>query len=185
MPAPAIRPARSRCTGRGRRLPCPSGCGYRTVVLGPDVPVDADDVVAAQLFRVARELVVVVPLRDGIAHERRVRQREQIHHLPAHRVDPVLRNDVAREAAGAAGVDVAGKTAERIADEPQHARVVDRLREVAVAFERRRHGAAHQEGIGPRQEVQRVEEEQPVAFPVERTSPGISTGPPSVNAELS
>ena len=72
-----------------------------------DVPVDADDVVAAQLLRVAGELVVVVPLRDRIADQRRVRQREQVQDLPAHRVDHALRNDVAREAAGAAGVHVA------------------------------------------------------------------------------
>ena len=58
--------------------------------------------------------------------------------------------------------------AERVADEAQHAGVVSRLREVAVAFQRRRHGAAHQERIGPRQQVQRVEEEQLVALLVER-----------------
>ena len=82
-------------------------------------------------------------------------------------MDPVLRNDVPRKAAGAAGVDVAGEPRLRIADEPQHASVVDRPREVAVAFQRRRHGAVHEEGIGPRQVVERVEEEQPVAFLVE------------------
>ena len=61
-----------------------------------------------------------------------------------------------------------GQAAERVADVAQHAGVVSRLREVAVAFQRRRHGAVHQERIGPRQEVQRVEEEQLVALLVER-----------------
>ena len=133
----------------------------------PDVPVDADDVVATQLLRVARELIVVIPLRDRIAHQRRVRQGEQIHDLPAHRVDHVLRNDVARKAAGATGVDVAGETAEWIADEPQRRPALLNVREKSPL----RSSAdgmvlLTQEGIGPRQEVQRVEE-QPVALPVE------------------
>jgi hypothetical protein len=34
----------------------------------PDVPVDANDVVAAQLLGIAGELVVVVALRHGIPH---------------------------------------------------------------------------------------------------------------------
>ena len=57
--------------------------------------------------------------------------------------------------------------AEGIADVPQHAGVVARLREVAVALQRRRHGAADQERIGPRHDIQRVEEEQLVAVLVE------------------
>ena len=53
----------------------------------PDVPVDANDVVAAQLLGVAGELIVVVALRDRIADQRRIGQREQIQNLPAHRMD--------------------------------------------------------------------------------------------------
>jgi hypothetical protein len=49
-------------------------------------------------------------------------------------MDHALRNDVAREAAGAAGVDVARQRAEGIADEAQLTGVVTRLREVAIAL---------------------------------------------------
>jgi hypothetical protein len=138
--------------------------------LSTDVPVDADDVVAPQLFRVPRELVVVIPLRHRIADERRVRQREQVHDLPTHRVDHALRDDIAREAAGAAGVHVARQSAERTPDEAQLAGEVSRLGEVAVAFQRRRHGAAHEEGIGARQQIERIEKEQLVPVLVERQS---------------
>ena len=138
--------------------------------LSTDVPVDADDVVAPQLFRVPRELVVVIPLRHRIADERRVRQREQVQNLPTHRVDHALRDDIAREAAGAAGVHVARQSAERTPDEAQLAGEVSRLGEVAVAFQRRRHGAAHEEGIGARQQIERIEKEQLVPVLVERQS---------------
>src|SRR5207342_1372577 len=72
-----------------------------------DIPVHAEDVVAAQLLGVAGELIVVIALRDRIPYQVRIGQREQVEDLPAHRTDHLLRNDVAGEAPWTAGVHVA------------------------------------------------------------------------------
>ena len=107
MPAPAIRAGAVALNWPRPKTSLPDLDPRIERRAGPDVPVGADDVVATQLLGVAGELVIVFTLRDRVVDQRRVRQREQVQHLPAHRMDHVLRNDVAREAAGAAGVHVA------------------------------------------------------------------------------
>ncbi len=134
---------------------------------GTHVPVDAQHLIGAQLLDDPFPLVVVLPRARRIG---RVGQRELVQDVLTDRVDHRLRNDVAVEARPAdARVDVARPGLARVADEPEAPLVVPRLREVALAFDRRRHRPSLQTArILAWQQILREEEEELVALAVER-----------------
>ena len=126
-----------------------------------DVVVDARHLVVARLLEHILVGVVVLAAAGRIG---RVRQREQVQHPLADRVDAVRRNLVVREAARPARIDVARQPLRgqvRIPDPAHLARAVERLREVPRPLQGGRHGAQLQRpGVVARQEVLREEEEQ-------------------------
>ena len=133
-----------------------------------DVPVHPQHLIQPQLLDGALELVVELPRAARIG---RVRHREHVQHPPPDRVDPVLRNDVVREASRPAGRRTARQPLREQVRVPEpDARSVRRhgLREIAVALERGRHRVVvDAAGIVARQDVLRPEEEQLVAVLVE------------------
>jgi len=76
-------------------------------------------------------------------------------------MQPVRRDDVAGEAAGAARRDVARERRQRVFDRDQASVRIERLREIAFALERRRHAVeTHLSGLLHLRRFHRVEEEQ-------------------------
>ncbi len=115
----------------------------------PDVPVDAQDLVVARPVR--HHLIGVVVLTRWVG---RVRQGKEAEERLSSRVDAMSRDDAVHETSRPTAGDIAVPLTLRVADEDGFAIAADRLREVPVTFERRRHAPQVQRpGIRPAQHV--------------------------------